>query len=341
VNSLNVLRHSEHALADLRHGKNLEPEQVQGLLSALIEGTVPEDEAAAILLAWHQKGESGQELAAAAGVMRKLMLPFETGRTDLVDTCGTGGAKSGAFNISTAAAFVVAGAGVPVVKHGNRAVTSQSGSGDVLEALGVKLQPGVVWPRRCLEQAGMAFCLAPAFHPAMARLGPVRKRVGVRTIFNCLGPLANPAGAAFQVVGVGRLELLEPMSEALATLGTGHSFVVVGEDGLGEITLGAATQVREIREGKIRPLRWQPSDFGLPACGREEFAANNPAESATIIRGVLDGAAGPCADIVLANAAAVFLAAGKVQDLPAGVALARASIESGRARDVLEKLIVA
>jgi anthranilate phosphoribosyltransferase len=330
---------ADHVLADLRRRKDLQPEHVRELLIAMIAGAIAEDIAAEILMAWHHKGESGSELAAAAGVLREHMLPLETARKDLVDTCGTGGARSGVFNISTAAALVVAGVGLPVVKHGNRAVTSQTGSADVLEALGVKLQPGVQWPRKCLEEAGMAFCLAPVFHPAMARLGPVRKRVGVRTIFNCLGPLANPGGAAFQVVGVGRRELLEPMSTALASLGTRHSFLVIGEDGLGEITLCGATLVREVQEGRINLLVWQPSDFGLQPCRREDLLADNARASATIIGGILSGAKGPCTDIVLANAAAALMAAGRVSDLIAGVMLAREAVQSGRARAVLEKML--
>ena len=266
------------------------------------------------------------------------MIRLETNRNDLIDTCGTGGDGIGTFNISTAAALVVAGAGLPVAKHGNRAVTSRSGASDVLMALGVKLHPGALWPRHTLESAGLAFCFAPVFHPALDRVGPLRKRLGVRTIFNCLGPLANPAGAAYQVVGVGEPDLLGPMSGALAQLNIDHGFVVIGEDGLDEVTLTGPTMVREIVGGRVHELVWRPGDFGLPVCRLENLSASGPEHSATIIRQILEGGSGPCLDIVLANAATALFAAGRVRDLPAGVSLARESIRSGQARGVLEKL---
>ena len=317
----------------------LSGEQVNAILQALMDGGLGDVEAAALLTAWRAKGETAAELAAAAKVLRSCMIPLGTQRNDLIDTCGTGGDGIGTFNISTATALVIAGAGLPVAKHGNKAVTSQSGASDVLLALGVTLRPGTEWPRRTLDQAGLAFCFAPEFHPAaLARVGPIRKRLGVRTIFNCLGPLANPAAATFQVIGVGGRELLEPMSGALALLSIERAFVVVGADGLDEVTLTGATYVREVERGRINELTWHPADFGLPACTLHDLAASGPVESAAIIRRVLEGAPGPCLNIVLANAAAAILAAGRAQNLLEGVALARESIRSGQAGHVLERL---
>lgn len=318
--------------------QELSKEHVVAILTALMTSGLGDIEAAGLLTAWRAKGETAGELAAAAMVLRESMIRLETDRNDLVDTCGTGGDGTGTFNISTATALVIAGAGVPVAKHGNRAVTSRSGASDVLQALGVKLQPGASWPRQTLENAGLAFCFAPEFHPALARVGPLRKRLGVRTIFNCLGPLANPASAAFQVVGVGSHDLLEPMGGALAQLSIEHGFVVVGEDGLDEVTLTGATRVLEIVRGRIQELTWHPADFGLPACKLADLAANDPEESAAIIRRILEGTAGPCLNIVLANAATALLATGRVRDLRAGVAFAHEAIRSGQAAQVLEKL---
>ncbi len=314
------------------------PQQIDSILTGLIDGLIGEIESAALLTAWRAKGETAAELARAAGVLRRAMIPLEASESELVDTCGTGGDGAGTFNISTAAALVVAGTGVRVAKHGNRAVTSRSGASDLLTALGVKLQPGPEWPRLTLREAGLAFCFAPEFHPALARLALLRKRLGFRTIFNCLGPLANPAGAKFQVIGVGSAELLESMSGALARLSTQHSFVVVGADGLDEVTLTGPTSVREIVDGRVHELTWHPADFGLPACSLRDLAADGPEQSAAIVRQVLEGQPGPCRDIVLANAAAALLAVGKVRSLRAGVALGLEAIESGQAARVLERL---
>jgi anthranilate phosphoribosyltransferase len=318
--------------------QELSGERVSAVVHALMEGTVGDVEAAALLTAWRAKGETAGELAAAANVLRSCMIPLGTQRKDLIDTCGTGGDGTGTFNISTATALVIAGAGLPVAKHGNKAVTSQSGASDVLLALGVTLHPGTEWPRQTLERAGLAFCFAPEFHPALARVGPLRKRLGVRTIFNCLGPLANPAGAAFQVIGVGGRELLEPISGALVLLSIERAFVVVGADGLDEVTLTGATCVREVVRGRINELTWHPADFGLPACTLHDLAASGPDESAAIIRRVLEGTPGPCLNIVLANAAAALLATGRARDLLEGVAIGLEAIRSGKAGRVLEKL---
>jgi anthranilate phosphoribosyltransferase len=313
-------------------------EEVRAVLQALMQGELAEIEAAAVLTAWRSKGETASELATAAQVLRNAMIKLEADQSKLVDICGTGGDGAGTFNISTATALTVAGTGVRVAKHGNRAVTSRSGASDALTALGVRLQPGTSWPQRTLESAGLAFCFAPEFHPALARVGPLRKRLGIRTIFNCLGPLANPAEAAYQVIGVGGRELLEPMAGALAQLGIEHGFVVVGEDGLDEVTLTGPTRVLEIVRGNIQQMVWHPADFGLPACRLEDLAARDPEQSAAIIKRILDGVPGPCMNIVLANAATALLAAGRVHNLREGVTAALQAINSGKARHVLEKL---
>ena len=325
-------------LRQLLSREELLPHQVECILNGLMDGVPGEVEAAALLTAWRAKGETASELACAAQVLRTAMVPLESGAAELVDTCGTGGDGVGTFNISTAAALVVAGTGVRVAKHGNRAVTSHSGASDLLSALGVKLQPGPEWPRRTLADAGLAFCFAPEFHPALARVAGLRKRLGFRTIFNCLGPLANPAGAQCQVIGVGTADLLESMSGALARLSTRHSFVVVGADGLDEVTLTGPTYVREVVDGRVHDLTWHPADFGLPACRLRDLSASGPEESAAIVRNLLNGEAGPCRDIVVANAATALLAIGKVRDLHTGVSLAVDAIRSGRAALVLERL---
>jgi anthranilate phosphoribosyltransferase len=326
-------------LSQLLDRRDLDDEQVRWLLREVMSGRCAEGETAALLIGLRMKGESGAELAAAASVLREFMVRFETGRDCVLDTCGTGGDGVGTFNISTAAALVAAGAGVSVVKHGNRAVSSQSGSADVLAALGVRVKEDASWARRCLEEAGLAFCFAPHFHPAMRHVGALRRRLGVRTLFNCLGPLANPAGALYQVLGVGHAELLDPLADALRRLGTRHALLVCGRDGLDEVTLTAPTQVREVRDGRLATWEWTADDFGLPSCTLADLRVNGPEASAARIRAILEGENSPSAWVVMANAAAALLAADRVQSSREGVALARQTIANGSARRVLERLI--
>jgi anthranilate phosphoribosyltransferase len=285
------------------------------------------------------KGETGSELAVAAGVMREHMVRLETSPHQVLDTCGTGGDGAGTFNISTATALVAAAAGVRVVKHGNRAVSSRCGSADVLAALGVRIQDVSSRARECLEQIGLAFCFAPSFHPALTHISTLRQRLGVQTLFNSLGPLANPAGAAFQLLGVGNREWLESMAQALAILGTGRALLVCGEDGLDEVTLTAATQVREVCDGKITSHLWSNQDFGLPRCALADLRCDGPEESAARIQAILSGQESPSAQVVLANAAAALWVADRVDSLPRGVALASEVIGSGRARQLLDQLV--
>ncbi|HEV3261777.1 MAG TPA: anthranilate phosphoribosyltransferase [Gemmataceae bacterium] len=327
------------SLAALVERRELTAEQMRGLMEEVIAGAGGEGLVAAVLVALRMKGETAVEIAAAAGVLREHMVRLETGRDDVLDTCGTGGDGSGTFNISTAAALVAAGAGVAVVKHGNRAVSSRSGSADVLAALGVAVERDAAFARRCLAFAGLAFCFAPHFHPALSQVAPVRRRLGVRTIFNCLGPLANPAGAAYQLLGVGRRELLDPLAGAMARLGTRHALLVCGADGLDEVSLAGPTLVRDVRGDVVTAGEWLARDFGLAPCSMADLHAAGPLESAALVRAVLDGQDGPALRVVLANAAAALLAAERVQNPAEGVALATEAVHSGRARQVLERLV--
>jgi anthranilate phosphoribosyltransferase len=257
---------------------------------------------------------------------------------DVLDTCGTGGDDSGTFNIRTAAALVACGAGVPVVKHGGRAVSSKSGSADVLRELGVPIDAGADWAQKCLDRAGFAFCFAPHFHRGMAHVADLRRRLGVRTLFNLLGPLANPAGAPYQLLGVGKPELLDPLAGAVARLGVRQAVLVCSADGLDEVSLAAPTMVRVVRGNEYESREWKPGDFGLAAVSTHEIRANNSAESAAIIRGVLDGADGPARRIVVANAAAALWTAEAVPTLRDGVAKAEAALAGGAPRALLASL---
>jgi anthranilate phosphoribosyltransferase len=318
--------------------RELDEASLVALLHELMAGQLCEAETAALLVGLRMKGETAGELAAAARVLRTHMVAWDPGRADVLDTCGTGGDSTGTFNISTATALVVAGAGVPVVKHGNRSVSSKSGSADVLAALGVSIDGDAAQAQRSLREANFAFCFAPRFHPALKHVAPVRRKLGVPTIFNCLGPLANPAGAQRQLLGVGRPELLDLMAGALAKLGIEHALLVHGQEGLDEVSLSAPTHVREVEGGAVRSLTWTPEDFGLAACELAELTVADATASAALIERVLEGVESAAGRVTLANAAAGLLAARRVRSLPEGVELARHSIQSGQARSVLEKL---
>lgn len=326
-------------LTALLERRDLLPMHMCQMMHGILDGACGEVETAALLVALHAKGETADELAAAAAVLREYCMPLAAGRTDVLDTCGTGGDGSCTFNISTATALVAAAAGVPVVKHGNRAMSSRSGSADVLAALGVRVELDAASARRCLERIGMTFCLAPLFHPRMQHVGSVRRRLGVRTLFNCLGPLANPAGAAYQLLGVGRAEWLDRLAAALARLGTRRALLVCGRDGLDEVSLSGPTFVREVAGDQVRAEEWTAEDFGLAPCRLEELRVAGPEESAAVIRAVLQGEEGPARRIVLANTAAALMAAEKVATLPEGVARASEAITSGRAVGVLNDLV--
>jgi len=311
---------------------------VRAAVTDLTAGNFDEAEAAAFLVALRQKGESAFEIATAVEILRGSMIRLKPPMRPVLDTCGTGGDGTGTFNISTAAALVAAGAGIPVVKHGNRSVSSRCGSADVLAALAVPVESGPAWAQKTLEKNGFAFCFAPHFHPALAKVAALRRKLGIRTIFNLMGPLLNPAGAERQLLGIGRRELLDPVAGAMARLGTARAYLVCGKDGLDEVSLAGVTLVRHVRDGVVHVLEWNPDDFGLDAVAVSELKADGPAASAAMVRGVLAGKDGPCRRIVLANAAAALLAAERVRSLPEGVSEAARSIDSGAARRVLDRL---
>jgi len=271
--------------------------------------------------------------------MRKHVTPIRSRRGGIIDTCGTGGDGSKTFNISTSAALVVAAAGVPVAKHGNWRVTSRSGSADVLAALGVNIEASASCVEACLDELGICFCFAPLLHPAMKRVAAVRRQLVVPTIFNILGPLANPAGARYQLIGVGRAALRALLAEALAMLGTDRAVVVHGQDGMDEVSLNGPTDATVVSEGRVAELRWTPDQLGLPRCRREDLTVEGPEESAAVIRAVLRGERGPARDVVLANAAAGLWTAGRVPSLATGVETAAGAIDSGAAACVLERLV--
>jgi anthranilate phosphoribosyltransferase len=326
-------------LTALVNRRDLDGVRMCELMHGLVGGSCDETATASLLIALSMKGETADELATAAAVLREYMTPFHAGRSDHLDTCGTGGDGTGTFNISTATALVAAGAGVPVVKHGNRAASSRSGSADVLAALGVSVAGDAACARRCLDRVGMAFCFAPHFHPALQRVAAVRRRLGVRTMFNLLGPLANPAHAPYQLLGVGRAENLDRMAGAIARLGTRRALLVCGRDGLDEVSLSGPTLVREVCDGAIAAFEWTPADFDLEPCRLDELRADGPEESAAVIRDVLAGKEGAALRVVLANAAAALLAAERVTTLGEGVKRAAAAVADGRAALVLEGLV--
>ena len=326
-------------LAVLLAHRDLSEEQMRFAIGEIVSGRCGEAETAALLIGLRMKGESAVEIAAAASVLQKQMIRLDTDREGILDTCGTGGDGLGTFNISTATALVVAATGVPVVKHGNRAVSSRSGSADVLAELGVAVESGVAWAHRCLDTVGIAFCFAPHFHPALARVARLRRRLGVPTLFNYLGPLLNPAGATFQLLGVARPELLDPLAGALAHLNVRRAVLVCGRDGLDEVTLSAGTLVREVAGGVVHSREWTPHDFGLASCAPADLRAADARQSAAVIRAVLEGQDGPARRVVLANAAAALWAAERVASLAEGVETAAKSLTSGRALQTLEGLV--
>jgi anthranilate phosphoribosyltransferase len=325
------------ALPLLIEGEELPPAIMAEAIQALTSSSADGVEAAAFLIALRAKGETSAEISSAVAVLREKMVKL-VAPADVLDTCGTGGDGSGTFNISTAVALVVAAAGCPVVKHGNRSVSSRSGSADVLAELGVPIEKGPGWAQNCLDRFGFAFCFAPHFHPALAHVGPLRRKLGTRTIFNLLGPLLNPASAAYQLLGVGRLELLDPIAGAVSQLGVRQAFLVCSEDGLDEVSLSAATHVRHIKNHVTSISDWRHGDFSLEAAWLNDLQADGPVESAAIIRHILQGQDGAPRRIVLANAAAALLAAEQTASLPEGVAKAAEAIDSGAADRLLERL---
>ncbi len=332
-------------LERLDRGEDLSRREICEVLDEVMHGRVPAEELGRMLLALREKGESVEEVIGAAEALRRHMTPLRSSRSLLIDTCGPRGDGSGTFNISPAeanvvpaAAIVASAAGVPVAKHGNRAMSSRSGAADVLAELGVNIEAPVAVVERCLEELGIGFCFAPLFHGAMKHVAPVRKQLGVPTIFNMLGPLCNPAGAQLQLVGVGRPELRPKLASALRELGARRALVVHGDDRLDEISLSAPTHVSLVEAHGITEEEWRPEDFGIASAPRDSLLADGPAASASIIREVLDGKAGPRRDIVLLNAAAALWLAGQAPDRPAAARRAAEAIDSGAAARLLARL---
>jgi len=328
----------KEAIATLVTGRSLSVDQAESAMTEIMNGEVTPAQFGAFVTALRMKGETSEEIAGMAKVMRAKAIQVHADGS-VVDTCGTGGDNASTFNISTAAAFVVAGAGLKVAKHGNRAASSQCGSADVLEALGVKIEMNAQQVERCLKEVGIGFMYAPSFHPAMKYAGPPRREIGIRTVFNILGPLTNPAHAQAQVLGVAEASLTEKMAVVLRTLGCRHALVVHGEDGLDEITITGKTQVREVEGDRIKMYSVSPEDFGFSRTSLEDIKGSTPSENAASVRRILAGAAGPQRDVVLMNAAAAIVAGDKARSLPEGARLAAEAVDSGRALDKLEQLI--
>lgn len=328
----------QEAIAHVSGGKDLSRDQAAEIMRLLMSGEATPAQTGAILIALRMKGETVDEITGLAETMRRFATRVPAARRPLVDTCGTGGDHSGTFNISTTAAFAVAGAGVAVAKHGNRSATSKCGSADVLEALGINIDLSPDRVARCIDEIGIGFLFARALHGAMKHVAPVRMELRARTVFNILGPLANPAGADGQVMGVFDAGLVEPLARVLNELGTRHAFVVAGLDGLDEITLSGPTRMAELRDGAVRVREVCPADFGLSEAPRAAILGGDAAENAVLLRRVLSGERGPMRDIVLLNTAPALVAGGAVEDLREGVARAAESIDSGAALEKLEAL---
>jgi anthranilate phosphoribosyltransferase len=332
------------------HRESLSCEEARGVMEEVLRGEATDAQIAALLVGLHMKGETVEEIVGFAQAIRAAATPLAiapnsvmdvsgTGREALVDTCGTGGDASGTFNISSATALTVAGAGVRVAKHGNRGVSSKCGSADVMEALGVNITLPPARMAACLSEVGIAFLFAPAIHSATKYVQPARRELRLRTVFNLLGPLTNPAGTSAQVVGVYSEDLLEKLAEALALLGLRRALVVHGADGLDEITVTGPTRVAEVRDGQVHAYEVTPEEFGIQRAPLDAISGGEAAENAAIIREILGGAESARRDIVLLNAAATLVAAGNVDTIRDGIPLAAASLDSGAAAEKLEALV--
>jgi anthranilate phosphoribosyltransferase len=332
------------------HCSSLTREEARGVMSEILRGEATDAQIAGLLVALHMKGETVEEIVGFAQAMRDAATPLKnedgealdvssTERDALVDTCGTGGDTSGTFNISTATALTIAGAGVRVAKHGNRSISSRCGSADVMEALGVDINLPPSRLGACLQETGIAFLFAPAMHSAMKYVQPARRELRLRTVFNLLGPLTNPANASAQVVGVYSAELVEKLAEALSELGLRRALVVYGRDGLDEITITGPSKIAEVRNGTVRVYEVTPEEFGLKRAPIEEIAGGDAQQNAAIIRAVLDGERSARRDVVLLNAAAALVAAGHADRIGEAVPLAAYAIDCGHARQRLELLV--
>lgn len=328
----------KEAIKELTEGRDMSAEAAQGAMNAIMSGEATPAQVAAFLIALKIKGETAEEITGCARVMREKVTRLNPKRRPLVDTCGTGGGIAKAFNISTTAAFVVAGAGVAVAKHGNRGMTSQCGSADVLEQLGVKIDAEPADVERYIDDIGLGFMFAPLYHSAMKHaIGP-RREIGIRTIFNILGPLSNPAFVEAQVVGVNNIDIVEPLAHVLKNLGAQHAFVVAGKDGLDEITTTTTSLIGEAKADAVRVFEFDPAEAGIQLSRIEDLAGGDPAANAAITEEILKGGKGPRRDIVVLNAAFALMAADHVGSVSEGIEAASRSIDSGAALDRLQRL---
>jgi len=325
-------------IARIANGESLSEAQAEQAFEAIMSGDATPAQIGGLLMGLRVKGETVEEITAAARVMRAKVALIEAPE-GAIDTCGTGGDASGTYNISTAAAFVAAGCGVPVAKHGNRAMSSKSGSADVLTSLGIKIDADFPLVKRCLWENHIGFLMAPRHHNAMRHVAGARVELGTRTIFNLLGPLANPAGAKRQVMGVFSRHWVRPLAEVLGRLGAEHAWVVHGSDGLDELTTTGPSHVAEWVRGEVREFDVSPADVGLPQARPEDLKGGDGATNAAALRAVLEGKTGPYRDIVLLNAAAALVVAGAVPDLKAGVERAARAIGDGSAEAILTRMI--
>jgi anthranilate phosphoribosyltransferase len=324
-------------LAHVAQGRSLSESEAEAAFDIIMSGDATPSQMGAFLMALRVRGETVDEITGAARIMRAKAVPIDA-PPGTIDTCGTGGDSSGSFNISTASALVVAGCGVPVAKHGNRALSSKSGSADVLTALGVNIDADLAIVRQCLWEIGLGFLMAPRHHSATRHVAPTRVELGTRTIFNLLGPLSSPALARRQLVGVFAPEWVRPMAEVLGRLGAEHAWVVHG-DGLDELTTAGVTTVAAFEDGEVRTFEVVPEDFGLPRARLEDIRGGEPQHNADLMRNLLAGVGGPLRDVALLNSGAALLVAGRVTTVEAGIELAARSIDSGAAQRVLEELV--
>jgi len=325
-------------LGKVATGASLSRDEAALAFDKMMSGEATPSQMGALLMGLRVRGETVDEIAGAVTVMRSKMLPV-VAPEGAVDVVGTGGDASGSYNISTCASFIVAGAGVPVAKHGNRALSSKSGAADVLAALGVRIDLPPEAISRCIAEAGIGFMFAPSHHPAMKHVGPTRVELGTRTIFNLLGPLANPAGVKQQMVGVFAKAWIVPLAEVLKALGSERAFVVHGSDGLDEITISGGTDIAVLEDGRIRTFQVTPEDVGLSRAPAEALKGGDAKVNAAALTAVLDGARNPYRDVAVFNAAAALVVAGAAKDLRQGVEMASAALDSGAAKAKLERLV--
>ena len=326
------------AFDEVLRGRSLDAAEAEGVIGEVLDDVAPDALVAGFLVALKMKGEAAAELTGGARAMRKRARPLNLNDGNVLDTAGTGGDGAGTFNISTAAAMVAAAAGVPVAKHGNRAVSGRVGAADVLERFGIKIDLDAAGLRRCLDQAGCCFVFAPAYHPALARLAVLRRTLGIRTLFNLIAPLSNPARPRRQLLGVSEPRLLRPMAEALAALGVVHAMVVHGNDGLDEISLGAPTRVVEVTGGDLREYEIAPEDFGLTPASAAGFLTADVEEATEMLRRTLAGDPGPAQDVLALNGGAAVYVGGGAPTLAQGVGVAQKIVASGRALDTIERM---